>query len=205
MNIPLLLAYMLAILLLLLTPGPVVALVTGTAARHGYRRAFVTVLGTNEASLLLIALAALMLTGLVALTPLSLQIAGLVGSLFIGVIAWRGLAAAAHASCTQPAAQGGWWKGFMVGISNPKDILFFAALFPQFIAITPHLSSSLITLALVWMAFDFAVLAFYIVSVKRWLPGAQQQRLERLSMVILLLIALAGALYNLNQLLPLAR
>ena len=202
MNLSLLLAYMLAILLLLITPGPVVALVTGTAARHGYRRAFATVVGTNAASLVLIALAALMLTGLVSLNPLSLQIAGLLGSLFIGVIAWRGLGAATNATAQRPATQGGLLRGFVVGISNPKDILFFAALFPQFIAITPHLSSSLVTLALVWMVFDFAVLAFYIITVKRWLPGSQQQRLERVSMLILLLIALAGAFYNLRQLLP---
>ncbi|MGK3113644.1 LysE family translocator [Candidatus Pantoea formicae] len=202
MNLSLLLAYMLAILLLLMTPGPVVALVTGTAARHGYRRAFATVVGTNAASLVLIALAALMLTGLVSLNPLSLQIAGLLGSLFIGVIAWRGLRAATNATAQQPATQGGLLKGFVVGISNPKDILFFAALFPQFIAITPHLRSSLMTLALVWMVFDFVVLAFYIITVKRWLPGSQQQRLERVSMMILLLIALAGAFYNLKQLLP---
>ncbi|MGK3123695.1 LysE family translocator [Candidatus Pantoea formicae] len=202
MNLSLLLAYMLAILLLLMTPGPVVALVTGTAARHGYRRAFATVVGTNAASLVLIALAALMLTGLVSLNPLSLQIAGLLGSLFIGAIAWRGLGAATNATAQRPATQGGLLKGFVVGISNPKDILFFAALFPQFIAITPHLSSSLVTLALVWMVFDFAVLAFYIITVKRWLPGSQQQRLERVSMLILLLIALAGAFYNLRQLLP---
>lgn len=201
MNLSLLLAYMLAILLLLITPGPVVALITGTAARHGYRRAFATAVGTNAASLVLIALAALMLTGLVSLNPLSLQVAGLLGSLFIGVIAWRGLRAATSATAHRPAAQGGLLKGFVVGISNPKDILFFAALFPQFIAITPDLSSSLITLALVWMAFDFAVLAFYIITVKRWLPGAHQQRLERISMLMLLLIALAGAFYNLRQLL----
>ncbi|WAH62089.1 hypothetical protein LZ023_37320 (plasmid) [Pseudomonas silvicola] len=42
------------------------------------------------------------------------------------------------------------------------------------------------------MAFDFAVLAFYVITVKRWLPGAHQQRLERISMLMLLLIALAG-------------
>ncbi len=80
MNLSLLLAYMLAILLLLIAPGPVVALITGTAARHGYRRAFATAVGTNAASLVLIALAALMLTGLFSLDPLSLQVAGLLGS-----------------------------------------------------------------------------------------------------------------------------
>ena len=30
---------------------------------------------------------------------------------------------------------GGFTKGFLVGISNPKDILFFSAFFPQFIQV----------------------------------------------------------------------
>ncbi|MBK0095865.1 LysE family translocator [Erwinia sp. S63] len=196
MNISLLLTYMLAILLLIITPGPVVALVMGTAARQGYRRAFATVVGTNSASLVLMALAALALTGLVSLNPVNLQIVGLVGSLFIGVIAWRGLRSSGISSLDNAGTQGGFLQGFMIGVSNPKDILFFAALFPQFIAVTPHLSSSLVTLALVWVLFDFAVLTFYIISVKRWLPRPLQQRLERLSMMMLLMIGVAGAVYN---------
>lgn len=196
MNISLLLTYMLAILLLILTPGPVVALVMGTAARQGYRRAFATVVGTNSASLVLMALAALALTGLVSLNPLNLQIIGLVGSLFIGLIAWRGLRSSGISSLDNAGTQGGLLQGFMIGVSNPKDILFFAALFPQFIAVTPHFSSSLVTLALVWVIFDFAVLTFYIISVKRWLPRSLQQRLERLSIMMLLMIGGAGAAYN---------
>ncbi len=196
MSISLLLTYMLAILLLILTPGPVVALVMGTAARQGYRRAFATVIGTNSASLVLMALAALALTGLVSLNPLNLQIIGLAGSLFIGVTAWRGLRSSGISSRDNAGTQGGLLQGFMIGVSNPKDILFFAALFPQFIAVTPHLSSSLITLALVWVFFDFAVLTFYIISVKRWLPRPLQQRLERLSMIMLLMIGAAGVVYN---------
>lgn len=199
MNISLLLTYMLAILLLILTPGPVVALVMGTAARQGYRRAFATVIGTNSASLVLMALAALALTGVVSINPLNLQIIGLAGSLFIGVIAWRGLRSSGISSRDNAGTQGGLLQGFMIGVSNPKDILFFAALFPQFIAVTPHLSSSLITLALVWVLFDFAVLTFYIISIKRWLPRPLQQRLERLSMIMLLMIGVAGAAYNLCQ------
>ena len=203
MNISLLLTYMLAILLLIITPGPVVALVMGTAARQGYRRAFATVVGTNSASLVLMALAALALTGLVSLNPVNLQIVGLVGSLFIGVIAWRGLRSLGISSLDNAGTQGGLLQGFMIGVSNPKDILFFAALFPQFIAVTPHLSSSLITLALVWVFFDFAVLTFYIISVKRWLPQSLHQRLERLSMMMLLAIAVTGTAYNLCQLVAL--
>ncbi|KAE9771095.1 LysE family translocator, partial [Escherichia coli] len=51
MNFTLLAAYSLSVVTLLLTPGPVVALITTTASQHGYRRAFLTLIGTNGASL----------------------------------------------------------------------------------------------------------------------------------------------------------
>ena len=63
-------AYTVSVVLLLLTPGPVVALVTGTAVRHGYRQAWMTLLGTNGASLVLILMATLILAGVISLPPL---------------------------------------------------------------------------------------------------------------------------------------
>ena len=98
MNLTLLAAYMLAVLLLLATPGPVVALVTGTAAREGSRRAFITVIGTNAASLVLIVLATLMLLGVVALSPVMLSLLGMAGSLYIGwsAISWRNWPSSPH-------------------------------------------------------------------------------------------------------------
>ena len=93
MNFTLLAAYSLSVVTLLLTPGPVVALITTTASQHGYRRAFLTLIGTNGASLVLIALAALMLAGVVSISAIWLGVLGLVGSLYIGVMAINGLRA----------------------------------------------------------------------------------------------------------------
>jgi threonine/homoserine/homoserine lactone efflux protein len=201
MNLILLSTYMLTILTLLVTPGPVVALVTGTAARHGMRRAFATVIGAHGASLVLIGLATLMLVGLVSIDALSLRIAALAGCGYIGFSAWRGLRSSASPSGEQKVMPGGVRQGFLVGVANPKDILFFAALFPQFISITPHVGSSLLVLALVWMLFDFSVMTCYILVVRRWVAGKQQRRLEVLSHCFLLLIALAGVGYNLWEIL----
>ena len=91
MNLALLAVYSLSVLTLLLTPGPVVALITATAAQYGYRQAFMTLCGTNGASLLLLALAALMLAGVVSLSPLLLCVLGLAGSLYIGYSAFCSL------------------------------------------------------------------------------------------------------------------
>nr|WP_310617185.1 LysE family translocator [Pantoea cypripedii] len=197
MNLVLLSTYMLTVLTLLVTPGPVVALVTGTAARHGTRRALATVMGAHGASLVLIALATLMLVGLVSINTQSLRIAALAGCGYIGFGAWRGLTAPAAPAGQKHIMQGGVCQGFWIGVANPKDILFFAALFPQFISVTPHVSTSLMVLTGVWMVFDFSVMMCYILVVRHWVTGKQQRRLEVLSQCFLLLVALAGVGYNL--------
>lgn len=201
MNLTLLAAYMLAVLLLLATPGPVVALVTGTAAREGSRRAFITVIGTNAASLVLIVLATLMLLGVVALSPVMLSLLGMAGSLYIG---WSAISSLMHKAqeaqeVQMTPARGGLLKGFLIGISNPKDILFFVAFFPQFIAVTQDFTLSMLTLSLVWVLFDVTVLSLYILTVQRLLSGKYALRLERLSALFLLAVALFGIVYNVGE------
>lgn len=198
MNLPLLAAYTLAVFMLILTPGPVVALVTGTAARHGSRKAFVTVVGANAASLVLIAFAAMVLAGVVALTPFYLSLLGLAGSLFIGWGAVNSLQRRNRdpADIAPMSERGGWLKGFLIGVSNPKDILFFVSFFPQFMAITQDFTVSIMTLSLVWIILDFAILAAYILTVKRWVPERHGKLLDVISSLFLLAVALFGLVYN---------
>lgn len=198
MNVPLLTAYMLAVLLLLITPGPVVALITATAARDGRRRAFATLVGTNSASLVLMLLAMLMLLGVVALSPTYLSLLGIVGSLYIGWSALGGLMNQPQ-PCEAVNHRDGIIKGFLTGIANPKDILFFVAFFPQFIAVTDDFTLSMVTLSLVWTVFDVLVLSLYILAVTQWLPGRYHRRLEWLSSLILLAIAAVGLFYNVGE------
>lgn len=203
MNLTLLGAYIMAVLMLLLTPGPVIALVTGTAARHGSRKAFATVAGTNAASLVLIAFAALMLAGILSLSPLLLYLVGIAGSLFIGWSAATSLQGAhvlGEIKVKREANnRSGLIKGFLTGISNPKDILFFVSFFPQFITVTHDFTVSLMTLSLVWIFFDFTVLSLYILMVKRWVPERHGRRIEIVSAFFLLGISLCGVIYNASE------
>ena len=58
-----LIAYIVAVFVLIVTPGPVVALVIRNASLYGFKAAFFTNLGTNFASLLLIAFAIAVILG----------------------------------------------------------------------------------------------------------------------------------------------
>ncbi|WP_410678475.1 LysE family translocator [Citrobacter europaeus] len=202
MNFTLLAAYSLSIVTLLLTPGPVVALVTATAAQYGYRRAFITLVGTNGASLILIALAALMLAGVVSISTIWLGVLGLAGSLYIGVMAINGMRGKIpnFAPGARERDNSGLIHGFLTGVANPKDILFFVAFFPQFIAITQDFATSILTLTLVWVIFDVAVLSFYIVIFKRWMPARFTRHSLFISSLFLLAVAIFGVIYNVNAL-----
>lgn len=200
LNVALLGTYIGVVLTLLATPGPVVALVCAAAARGNHARAFLTLAGTNLASLVLIALAGLTLAGVVTLSAWLLNMVGLVGSLFIAVSAVRALRALRGEKGTemsQNGEQGGFVMGFMTAIANPKDILFFIAFFPQFTGITGDFTASITVLTVIWVVLDFSVLTLYILAVKRWLPTGQSGRFATFSSLILLLIGVSGVSYSL--------
>lgn len=206
MNTALTATYALTVLLLIATPGPVVALIVNTAAASGSRKAIFTALGTNWASLVLIAAAAWIILTSAAIDKAWLSTMSLLGCLFIGYIAVGTLKEALQAPATDTAndtvkpGRGGLWQGFMVGISNPKDIIFFIAFFPQFIQITESFGKSMVVLSLLWVIIDFAVLSLYIFAIGKIASQRSNRFISLASGVALLLIAIGGLLYNVREL-----
>ncbi|OCT22141.1 MULTISPECIES: LysE family translocator [Pseudomonas] len=210
MNTALTATYALTVLLLIATPGPVVALIVNTAAASGSRKALFTAVGTNWASLVLIGAAAWIIMTSAAIDKAWLSGMSLLGCLFIGYIAVGTLREALqqqppkHTAETvetpRIAGRGGLLQGFMVGISNPKDIIFFIAFFPQFIQVTESFEKSMVVLSLLWIAIDFAVLSLYIFAIGKIASQRSNRLISLASGVALLLIAAGGLLYNLKEL-----
>lgn len=207
MNTALAATYALTVLLLIATPGPVVALVVNTAAASGPRKALFTALGTNWASLVLIGAAAWIIMTSAAVDKAWLSGLSLLGCLFIGYIAVATLREALQTPAAQIAAdtpeqpgRGGLLQGFMVGISNPKDIIFFISFFPQFIQITESFGKSMVVLSLLWILIDFAVLSLYIFAIGKIASQRSNRLITLASGVALLLIAIAGLAYNIREL-----
>lgn len=199
MTLTLLVTYFLSVLLLLMTPGPVVALVAHTALREGVRQAFITVAGTNLGSLILILMATLLLSGVVTLHPLALPIVGIAGALFLAGMSLQLL----RSSGTQAAVSrsgGGFITGLMTAVANPKDILFFAAFFPQFVPVTPRFALSITLLTGIWVALDLLILSLWILSVRRYLPPRYTRAANRLTALFLLAVAVSGLVINLRAL-----
>jgi threonine/homoserine/homoserine lactone efflux protein len=133
-----LLAFAVVALIIIVIPGPSVLFVVGRALAHGRRVALASVLGNEVGSLVLVALVAAGVGPLVersALVFTAMKLAGAAYLVFLGVRAF--LQRRRHVPASAAAAPGGWARavlqGFLVGVSNPKTAVFFAAILPQFI------------------------------------------------------------------------
>ncbi|MFJ1898788.1 MULTISPECIES: LysE family translocator [unclassified Streptomyces] len=134
-----LLAFAAMSFLLIVVPGPSVLFVIGRALAQGRRAALTTVVGNTLGAYALIVAVALGIGSLVERSVLVftlLKLAGAAYLVYLGVKAWR-QRGSLHAAVTGgEAARSGLrtlGEGFAVGVTNPKTIVFFAAVLPQFI------------------------------------------------------------------------
>jgi threonine/homoserine/homoserine lactone efflux protein len=128
-------------LVLVLIPGPSVLFVLGRALAYGRRTALGSVLGNATGAYVLAALVSLGLGTVVARWEavfVALKLAGAAYLVFLGVRAWRHRGELGVGEAPEPgaAARGDLrtlWEGFVVGVTNPKTMVFFAAVLPQFV------------------------------------------------------------------------
>ncbi|MFD1261234.1 LysE family translocator [Entomomonas asaccharolytica] len=212
MDISLLTIYVITTLMLIATPGPVVFLVVNTALKSGPYRAFGTILGTNWASLVLIFVAVFIISTSLVISPKLFHIISLFGCLFIGYIAISSIREALEikslattedniVSKTEKSyKKGGLLSGFLVGLSNPKDIIFFVSFFPQFIKITDSFNKSIFLLTLLWVLLDFIILGIYILFIRKLATDSIKNIIVLISGVVLLVIASTGFIYSLAEL-----
>lgn len=184
------------------TPGPTVLLALSNGSRHGLRLALVGVLGALLSDALLIGAVALGLGALLAASEAAFVTLKWLGVAYlawlgVGLLRSRGAAAAVAGAdiAAAPAARAVFSKSLLVALSNPKGILFFSALLPQFVVPEAPLLPQYSTLAALFMAIDAAVMLGYALLGARaaqWLRGAAAAWLDRCCGACLL--ALAGTL-----------
>jgi threonine/homoserine/homoserine lactone efflux protein len=136
-----LLAFGLAAFVIIVIPGPSVLFVIGRALSYGRGVALLSVLGNSLGLLTVMVLVAVGLGAVVAESLLVFTVIKLAGAAYM---IWLGVQALQHRRAmhvTDPGAadappMAGWLavrQGFLVGVSNPKAFMMFAAVLPQFI------------------------------------------------------------------------
>ncbi|WP_432013065.1 LysE family translocator [Streptomyces cucumeris] len=128
-------------LLVIVIPGPSVLFMIGRALAHGRRTVMATVLGNTLGSYLLVVAVAFGLGSLVersAAVFMAVKLAGAAYLIHLGVQAFRHrkdmkLVTAEESGRPARGDLRTIADGFMVGVTNPKGIVFFAATLPQFV------------------------------------------------------------------------
>ena len=180
------LLYVAAVLVLTVTPGPSVLMCISTSVNLGPRKALVASLGSTTA-----------IVGIMALSALGLGTALAASESLFTALKWLGAAYLAYlgiksllSSATEIAVSGGvessstsrrvYAEGFLVGASNPKALLFFGALFPQFIIPSAPQVPQFLVLGVTFVFFELLWLSVYALSAsraKRWLQQPRRATL----------------------------
>lgn len=134
-----LVAFVLASFVLVVVPGPSVLFIVGRALAHGRRAALASVFGNLGGVLVLIAIVAAGLGPLAERSAVVYEVIKLVGAAYLvwlGVRTFRARGELAAALSGVGAAASGDRRfarqAFLVGVTNPKALVFFAAVLPQF-------------------------------------------------------------------------
>ncbi len=122
-----------ATIVLVIIPGPNVALIVANSLQHGFRMGVMTVLGTTAGIALQLAFVVASMAALVELAAEVLtwiRWAGVVYLILLGVRTWRKPAADLETITAAPVM---FLRGCMLAAVNPKTLLFNAAFLPQFV------------------------------------------------------------------------
>ena len=177
-------------MIIILAPGPSVLFVIARAIAWGRTTAILTVLGNVSGSFVLSSLVALGVGPILQkyhLAYVAVQWGGGLYLIYLGIDAIRQRAVHASDMTNQgpigPTPLSSIRDGFWVGVLNPKAIVFFAAVLPQFVDI----KGDSVTRQLLFLGFTFCVLAFISDGMWGVLAGAAREwlassnhRLERL-------------------------
>ena len=146
-----LLALVLATAVLVMIPGPNVALIVANSLKYGFRPGVVTVLGTTAG---LAVQLALIVAGMAAVIEVAAEAlswirwAGVAYLVWLGIRTWRTPADDLEGLKAAPVL---FWRGCFVAAVNPKTLLFNAAFIPQFVADGAAPTLALATVATVFL------------------------------------------------------
>jgi len=91
--------------------------------------------------------------------------------MYLGVKTWRNSSIDKNSTSASTAQADSvvsiFKQGFFTGVSNPKDLLFFAALFPAFLNAQQPLLIQLSILMLTWLVVDYLIKIVYVMVGKK--------------------------------------
>lgn len=176
---PTLLAYVGLVLAIAIAPGPNVLFVMTQSAWRGPQAGLFAAAGVESANLVYVLCSAAGLASLIAASGTMFEVIKWAGAAYLLWLGFKAIRSSFRQDASPSLALGeasarAYRDGLMVGAGNPKTILFFLALFPQFIDPARTIWLQSLVLGALAVFIDFLIQLLYIA-----IGGALSRALSR--------------------------
>ena len=178
------LAFFGAAIVIAVAPGAGAIQSMATGLTHGVKRGYWNIFGLEAGLMLQLALVATGLGAAVASSMLAFTVIKWVGVaylLYLAIRQWRAVAVDLNAQVDGTVSGGRRSmvvRGFLVNATNPKSLLFFLAVMPQFVVPTAPLLPQYLAIGTTMILVDLIVMGLYTglaVRLLTWLRTPRQQ------------------------------
>jgi homoserine/homoserine lactone efflux protein len=139
MSIELYLAYLATCIVIVIVPGPTVTLIVANGLKYGTRAGMLNIAGTQLGLAVCVVIVLAGLASLIGAMGWLFDVVRLAGAAYLIWLGWKLFRSSGQIDTpgSAPEPRGGFFlQGFLVLMSNPKVLVLFGALFPQFM--DPH-------------------------------------------------------------------
>lgn len=173
MDLSVWLAYLVATIILSVSPGPGVFSSLAAGISHGFPRGLWNAVGMQVANFILLGLVSVGLGALLLASETlftTVKWAGVAYLVWLGIVTWRAPVRVFYAPTGERSARAArevFLRGFLVNITNPKGIVFYVAVLPQFIDTARPPFTQYAILGVTTLVVDLIVMAGYIALAAR--------------------------------------
>ena len=164
------LGFLLAAILIAVSPGPGAAVAMSCGMRYGYAAALRSIFGLESALLIQLAIVAVGLGALLTASALAFDIVKFCGAAYLvwlGIQKWRTAPQELQDAKPPMSSNALFVEGLLVNLANPNAIVFIAALTPQFIDPTRPQWLQFLIIAATMCTVDIVVMSGYALLATR--------------------------------------
>ena len=164
------LGFLLAAILIAVSPGPGAAVAMSCGMRYGYAAALRSIFGLESALLIQLTIVAVGLGALLTASTLAFDIVKFCGAAYLvwlGIQKWRTAPQELQDAKPPMSSNALFVEGLLVNLANPKAIVFIAALTPQFIDPTRPQWLQFLIIAATMCTVDIVVMSGYALLATR--------------------------------------
>ena len=175
MSFSLWLGFLVAAILIAVSPGPGAAASMSAGLRYGYGATLRVIFGLQSALIIQLAIVAVGLGALLTASTLAFDIVKFIGAaylIWLGIQKWRSAPQESDENTAVAAPEGLFREGLLVNLTNPKAIVFMSALMPQFIDPSRPQWPQFMIIGLTMCGVDTVVMSGYALlatRLRRWL------------------------------------